>query len=368
MGHASNATGALVIVLAAILLAGGAGALTFGLMDREAAQEHFVRDSDREQFDEQAITGGTVAIVGGMGLALVGLVLVGQAARHMEQINTGFVVTRRTFGAIFLALGVVLFIGGLTGLVVGQEMEDENRSNSTYDDEAGQANIALAAAGAAALGFSIPLIMASIVMLAKRDDLAPGTVPAVPGSIVAATHAQSETPTNAGANAPTNARHPVPVYVETSANRMALYVFAGFFGLAVIVGIAFLAMGGGDGGAFFDDPFSETTVYHHNMTNTGNLPLLGTIGSPWQETFQAHERVTEIAITFETSTTVSMRYTLEMQVGGNWEEIATRTGTASEETLIGSGTFGGETMRFRVEPDGSVVLDAFLKATVYESS
>ncbi|MGB1697691.1 MAG: hypothetical protein ACPHK8_04780 [Thermoplasmatota archaeon] len=365
MGHASNATGALVIVLAAILLAGGAGALTYGVMDRDAASEHFVRDQDREEFDEQAITGGTVAIVGGTGLAIVGLVLVGQAARHKEKINTGFVVTRRTFGAIFLILGIILFLGGMSGLLVGQEMEAENRDGFTYDDDQGQENIALAAAGAAALGFSVPLVLASVIMLIKRDELDATTA----GSIVTSGTGDATEPSAAASAAKTAAKtRPAPAYVETSPNRMALYVFAGFFGLAVIVGIAFLAMGGGNGGAFFDDPVSETTVYHHNMTNTGNLPPLGTIGSAWEETFVAHERVTEIAITFEKSTTVSMRYTLEMQVDGVWEELATRTGTALQNSLTASGAFGGETLRFRVEPDSSYVQSSELKATVFESS
>jgi hypothetical protein len=360
MGHVTNTVGAILIILATVTMAGGAGALTYGTMDGEAAEQEFTRNRDRVDQDEQLAAGGAIVLVLGLGLFIIGVVLAARSGKHADEVSRGLVATRKTFGVILMILAILLLIAGIGLFSYGYMAEEGQGNGFNYDSDDGQVFIAMATAGAALLALGVAMLVSGIVMVSKGDKIHRTTeVVDVPAAITEPENLK-----------PGNEEQMSLQGLEEQPNRNALFVLAGIAGFAMLIAVLFLAMygTGGDGGLFSDSPVYHEQVYNYTMSNTGNAPVIGTLGESWVEEFSTRGQVNLLTLIFHNSGSSSMSYKLEQMIDGTWEEIGGDVSSAADFSLAAGGEFAEGQFRFTVEPNQSFVSSADLGVLVIQQS
>lgn len=357
MGHVSNTIGAILIILATVGMAVGAGFLAFGTLDGEAAEQALIPDNDRENQAEDMVAGGSIALAMGFGLFIIGAVFAARPAMHEAEISVASVAARKTFGVILLVISLLLLIVGIGLAAYGFSAESEQGRGFNYDSNEGDANIAMATAGSAIIAIGVSLLISSIVMLAKQDQLTDDASPVVEAldDSQPAQEPESGTATDFGP--------------QEDRNGAALYVVAAIAGFALLVAVIFMAMygGGGNGGLFGDSKVYSENTFNYTMTNTGNAPVIGTIGDAWVQEVTGLERVSTISFFFETDATATITYTIERLENETWVQISQSEGVDQHQVVI-EGDFSEASLRFRVEPSFDFVQSAEFGVLVIQES
>lgn len=342
MSHSSNIAGTILLLFGLALSGAGAGAATFGYMDGYAAEQQFPRDEERQEIDRMLLSYGGVALTLGVMLSIVAFFLLARKVVHEGERREGMIVTRKTFGILFLIMGLMLSLAGTAAFVTAMELESQQGTGFQYDHEDGEEHTLIGTAGAvfAVVGFGI--LATAIIMLAKRDEhqIQEAASEAVADPVVAGAFKE-----------------------DAKTNKTAAIILVAMLAFGMLMLAIFLSASTSEGGFFDDSPQATFSVFSHSMTNTGNAPLIGTIGNAWIETIPLAGGQ-EMEISYTKSVDNVFTYTVEENIDGMWKEIRTSTVTEKEATMAYTVHENATHIRFIIEPSVTFVQEAELSAVV----